>query len=191
MTKKIKRKDINGIINSVATLANFNKKNIFGLRCERFARDMAKIAKELNDQLSTIAEEHASTDKDFNLLKEEILVTDKQGVSRKEPTGEYKYTFKRSQERKKTVEEFLNEELEVKANVVERKEQYMELYKKIINENSFTVISNLAGIILDIPLDKEGFVDEDWILNFLSSDTPKGELNGKSNTPKLEATVTE
>lgn len=191
MTKTIKRKEFNNIIRAIATLSSTNAKNIIGLRCEKIGKKINEIATKFNSEISDIDEEHASTDKDFNFMREEVVITDKSGSSKKESTGGFKYTFKRSQERKDAIEKFWNENTEIPVNVVERTDKNTELYKKVIEENSFTTLSNLSGIILDIPLDAEGFVDEEWVLKFLSGDTKKEESNGQSNSPKLEATIAE
>ena len=150
MTKKIKKKELNNIIGSMMQIISDYSKNIVSLRCEKMGNKINDLAKKLNSELSTIDEEYASSDKDMNLLREEVVTTDKAGNSKKENSGIFKYTLKKTQERKKAIENFWNEEIEIPVNVVKR-DLNSELYKKIIAENSFTTLSNLAGIILDIP----------------------------------------
>lgn len=185
MTKKIKKKELNNIVGSIIQITSDRSKNIVSLRCEKIGNKINEISKKLNEEILEINSEHASTDKDNNFLHEEVIITDKNGQSRKENSGSYKYTFKRDQDRKKAIEKFWNEEIELPVSVVDR-EKYPELYKKIIKDNSFTTLSNLAGIILDIPVGEDGFVDEEWILGFLSSDN-KVESNGQQKAAEAHA----
>lgn len=184
MTKKINRKQLNGVIMAISHMLTSNNKNIIGLRCERIGKIVNDISKELNAELSTIDEEYASKDKDQNFLREEVVITDKNGSSKKENIGAFKYTFTKEQERKKAIADFWGQDIELPCNVVKR-ELHKDLYKKIIEENSFTTLSNLAGIILDIPLGADGFIDEEWILEFLSSNK-KTEQNGQAHKKELE-----
>lgn len=173
MTKKIKKKELNNIVGSIIKITSDKSKNIVSLRCEKIGKKINEISKKLNEEILEINSEHASTDKDNNFLHEEVVTTEKNGHSRKENNGSYKYTFKRDQDRKKEIEKFWNEEIELPVSVVDR-ENHPELYKKIITEHSFTTLSNLAGIILDIPIGEDGFVDEEWILGFLETENKIG-----------------
>lgn len=184
MTKTIKRKELNNVIMAIASIIPDNAKNIIGLRCERIGKEINEITKKLNSELAVIHEEHASTDKDQNLLREEVVTTDKHGSSKKENSGGYRYTFKKSQEMKKATQDFWNEDVAIPSNIVKR-EIHGDLYRKVIENSNFTTLSYLSGVILEIPLDDKGFVDEEWILNFLSA-KPKAEQNGQADKKELE-----
>lgn len=181
--KTIKRKDLNDVISSIFAINSDGSKNVISYRCEKISKEINEISKNLNSQISDINEEYASTDKDYNLLREEVVTSDKNGVSKKENSGGFKYTFKKIKERKRVIEDFWNGEVELPTSVVSR-EHHKELYRKVIEANSFSTISNLAGIILDIPVGEDGFVDEKWIFDFLNDTTL--ELNGQSKKPELE-----
>lgn len=189
LTKKIKKKDLNDLISSIFAINSDGAKNIISYRSEKISKEINEISKKLNSEISDIDEEYASTDKDHNLLREEVVTSDKQGVSKKENSGKFKYTFRKSKDRKTAIENFWNEEVDIPCNIVKR-EHHEELYKKVLKENTFSTLSNLAGIILDIPVGEDGFIDEKWILDFLSEDK-KVESNGKTDNPKLEATTAE
>lgn len=185
MTKKIAKKELNNIIGSIIQITSDKSKTIVSLRCEKIGKSINEISKKLNSELSAIDEEYASADKDMNLLREETVTTDKSGNSVKENNGVFRYTLKKTQERKKAIENFWNETIEIPTNVV-KWDLHPELYKKIIADNSFTTLSNLAGIILDIPVGEDGFVDEEWILGFLSGDKIAS-LNGQEKSEAAHA----
>lgn len=185
MTKIIKKKQLNKVIMSIVEITSGKSKNIISLRCEKIGGIINEISTKLNSELSTLNEEYASCDKDMNLLREEVITTDKTGNSKKENSGIFKYTFKKTQERKKAIEDFWNQDIEVPSNVVSR-EKHPDLYKKIIQDNSFTTLSNLAGIILDIPVGEDGFVDEEWVLGFLESGN-KALSNGQEKAAEAHA----
>ena len=169
MTKRIKNSQFNSIIAAIMDITADKSKNIFTMRCEKIATKLNDISKKINERILEINAEYASTDKDGNFLHEEVIVTDKNGTSKKENSGQYKYTLQRDKDRKKAMEQFWNEELEIPTNVIDRNETNSPLYKQIIERNTLTTLSDLTGILLDLPTDKDGFIDEGFVLDFMDT----------------------
>lgn len=184
MQKEIERIQINEVVSSMNALTASKEKNIITLRCEKIGKKIDEIAGKLNEELATINAEYASTDEKGNFLHEEVIITDKTGASKKESTGNYKYTFARNEQRKKAIEKFWKEKIEIPCNVIKRTDSNNALYKQIIEKLNFTQLSVLAGIILDIPLDEEGFIDDQWVLDFLAGDE-KAKQNGQASKSEL------
>lgn len=187
MTKTIKRTKLNDVVNAIYAITADKSKNIITLRCEKIAKEIDVIAKKLNEDILDINAEYASTDKDQNLLHEEVMITEKNGNSKKENSGAYKYTFKRDKERKAKIEEFWNQDVQLPISIVKRNDSNKALYKQIIEKHNFTQLSNLAGIILDIPVDDNGFIDDEWVLGFLDGkDDAKEKQNGQASEKELQ-----
>ena len=136
-----------------------------------------EISKSINEKLFDINAEYASTDKNGNFLHEEVVTIDKNGTTKKENTGNFKYTLEREKEKRKAMEHFWNQEVEIPSNIIERNEKNSTLYKQIIEKNTLTTLTDLAGVLLDFPIDKDGFIDEEFVLNFLSINS-KEKQNG-------------
>lgn len=187
MTKTIKRTKLNDVMSAIMAITSDKSKNIITLRCEKIAKEIDVIAKKLNEDILDINTEHASTDKDQNLLHDEVIVTDKSGTSKKDNSGAYKYTFRRDKERKAKIEEFWNQDVQIPISIVKHNDSNRALYKQIIEKHNFTQLSNLAGVILDIPVDAEGFINEEWVLNFLEGkDENKEKQNGQASEKELQ-----
>lgn len=188
MEKTIKREKLNSIVLAIMATTADKSKNLITLRCEKFAKELDVIAKKFNEEIEDINAEHATSDKDQNILHEEVIITDKNGNSRKEFSGGYKYTWKRDKERKAKLDEFWKGTLDIKTNVLKRNDSNKALYKQIIEKLNSTQLSNLAGIILDIPVDKDDFVDEEWIINFLEGkEETKEKQNGQASEKELQS----
>lgn len=185
MLKTIKRSELNDIVNAMNALTQDKEKNIITLRCEKIGKKIDTIAQKLNSDLADLRAEHCSKDEKGNFLHEEVIVTDKQGASRKENNGSYKYTIKGNMDLKKAIDKFWDEDVKIPVNVVKLTDSNVLLYKQIIEKLNFTQLSILSGIVLDIPLDEDGFIDDQWILNFLS-DKPHENNNGQENKIELE-----
>ena len=175
MQKEIKNRELDKIVTALKQV-DYKEKNIFSLRSEKLGQKLNLLAVNLNEKTKDAQMEHASTDKDGNFLFEQVTVTDKNGMSRMENTGNYKYTHAQLKARDKVVEQIKEENSNIPIYLI-KKEGNEVLFKKIFEKYSPSTISTLAGIILDVPLDDEGFIDEAFYLEMTAEKVPA--LNGK------------
>lgn len=186
MTKKIKKEKLNDIVMAIFAITADKTKNAITLRCEKIAKEIDVISRKLNEEILEINTGYASTDKNGNLLHEEVITNNGHGSSKTENSGGYKYTISKDKERKEAIQKFWSEDIDIPVSIVKRNESNTALYKQIIEKHNFTQLSNLAGIILDIPVDAEGFIDEGWVLGFLEGkDETKEKQNGQADKKEL------
>lgn len=178
MQKSIKKKELNQFIgpDGALTAINYKVKNIFTIRCEKLLKKINELGIEVNNEIQDIREEFASTDKESgNFIYETVTVTDSKGNSKTENTGSFKYTHERAKQRDEKIERLFQEEVKIPVNIISR-DNNLPLYKQIFKEYTLTTISKLAGVLLDVPVDDEGFVQEEFIIKF-TEENQKSEDN--------------
>lgn len=165
MTKKIKNRQLSEIVNALSFIDYKTKnKNLFIVRCEKLLKKLSEIGKDVNAELQDIREEFAETDEKGRFIYETVNITDKNGTSKTENSGVFKYTHQRAKKRDEAIEKKWDEEVEIPIYLISRDEKNISLYKSIFKDYSLTMITAFAEIILDVPLDAERFIDEEFVL---------------------------
>ena len=116
-------------------------------------------------------------------MREEFVITDKDGTSQRGNTGALKFTSANAKKRKEALNKLLNEEkVSIPIYIIPFNETNEPLYKKAFELYACTALSVLAGIILDIPLDEDGFITDEFADKYDVKET----LIGKNGLDKKE-----
>jgi hypothetical protein len=181
MQKNITKRNVKELVDLLNTV-DYKVKNIFTLRCEKLQAKLVLIGSGINKEIEEKQAEYASTDDKGNFLREEVVITDKDGASRKESSGGYKYKHGTQKQMNEEIEKIWKEEVTIGINLIS-KENQKPVYRYVLATYNTRVISMLSGIILDFPVDAEGFVDEESILNFENKPAENGVEKKEMATP--------
>lgn len=184
MQKTIKNRQLNDFTgaNGALIAIDYKQKNLLSIRCEKLLKKINGIGEKVNKKIQDKREEYCSKDDKGNFLYEQVTITDKNGASKAENTGNLKFTYGKKQELDKAIEEIMDTDVNIPVYLIENKEDNHPLYKQIFEKYSTTVISTLAGIILDVPVDEEGFVQEEFVMKMTSDEKVK--QNGHTEEKK-------
>lgn len=177
----IKKKKLYDIIN-ILLILDYTVKNIFNIRAEKLLKKLYELSAEINEEIADIQRQWATKDEKGNFVCEALTETEKNGKSKTQNAGNFKYTKENADKRDAAIENLLNTDITIPTYIVSRSEN-MPLYKEIFKKYSPTTISVLAGILLDVPIDEEEFVTEEFVLEMTSE--PKTEANGKHKEATL------
>lgn len=172
----IKKKQLNEIIGALSFI-DYLVKNLFTIRAEKLLKKINEIAQKVNEEIQDVREEHAVTDKEGNFILEPLTEIEK-GKSKTQNIGNYKYTHEKAKKRDAAIERIMDSDIEIPTYVITRDENNAALYKEIFKKYSPSTISSLAGILLDVPLDEDNFVKEEFVLEMTAE--PKAEANGQA-----------
>lgn len=158
---------------------NYTIKNIIVRRCEKLAKKINDdLLPEYNDALIDIDEQFCMKDKDGVAIREELVITDKNGSSQRGNTGELKFASGNKIKRKEAINKFLDQQVSIPTYIIPLNETNEALYRKAFELYSYTTLSSLAGIILEIPLDEDGFITDEFADKYSS---PLEEKNTSKN----------
>lgn len=159
----VKKKQLNEIIGSLSFI-DYLVKNIFTIRAEKLLKKLNELAQKINEDIQDVREEWATTDEKGNFVLEALTETEKGGKSKTQNIGNYKYTHERAKKRDADIENIMDSDIEIPTYLIARDETNAPLYKEIFKKYSPSTISSLAGILLDVPLDEDKFVKEEFVL---------------------------
>lgn len=139
---------------------DLKKRSRLSFAVEKMATKWNKSVKKYQSLLSEIDIEFCSTDKDGNLMFEEVTMTDKDGNSNKQNTGLCKYTKDNRKKRDEKAEKFSQEMVEIPVHLLAKDEPSIVSFMKDL---SFTEINLLTGTLIDMPeIDMDAEYDESW-----------------------------
>lgn len=165
---QITKRKVKELIDALNYSIDYKVKNLFTLRAEKLGKKLSEIAEGINNAIAEKNAEFAQTDEKGRFLLEEITITDKSGTSKKEKTGNYLYTPETDKKRKAAIEQLWLESVDIPVNLISRDEKNEPLYKYIFETYNASIISLFAGILLDVPVDADGFLDEEFALKYIS-----------------------
>lgn len=172
----VKKKQLNEIIGALSVI-DYLVKNIFTIRAEKLLKKLNELVQKINEEIQDVREENAVTDDKGNFVLEALTETEKNGKAKTQNIGNYKYTHERAKKRDAAIEIIMNADIDIPTYLITRHETNAALYKEIFKKYSPSTITSLAGILLDVPLDEDNFVKEEFVIEMTTE--PKAEANGQ------------
>ena len=158
---------------------DYKSKNIIVRRAEKLSKRInEEFLPEYNNGLSDIDDDFCEKDKNGHSVREELVITDKSGTSQRGNTGSLKFSSENKIKRREAINKFYDREVTIPTYVIPHNETNESVYKKAFEIYSYTTLSVLSGIILEIPLDEEGFITDEFADKYSLKEEDSSHKNG-------------